>query len=714
MSCHEVHRKENTLRSVMFSSFYRSRFVRHIPSGTCGFYCSKSGSVFNKNGNGRERQEVSQGLEQDEQNKCQNGGKSNIQEENLEQNNLKICKNRSKPEAQLKYGENILNGSDIWQLKGEDNAGRAGVRPGFKENGNGFSVSEENLEFVKRGYGSPGLKYNIGSKENVNGSQGFKDKPGFQKSSNESEGFKDNLEFQENSNGSQGFKGSPGFNRNLIGSEGFDCNPGLPGNSSVSEGFKDNAGIQGNSNGCSWFKDNLGFQENINDSTGFGEIPIIFYNPEEEGKTCPKRDNQKANDGNGSRSDGSSSSRYFGKLNYEANLIYEILLQDMPGFDVKEALQQTGLKMTVPLVRLVLLRIFGSINSTTKSRNAKLGFKFFFWAGQQEGYEHNPETYNLLIKIFSICGELKAMWRLVDEMMVSGCPITARTFNILLCSCGEAGMPRQLVEKFLRSKHFNYRPYKHSFNAILHVLLKERHFKLVEWVYQEMLNDGHLPDILTYNIIIYTKYKLGKLNQFHVLLEEMGKRGFAPDLHTYNILLHVLGQGDKPLAALKLLNYMTEVRCPPQNIHFTALIDGLSRGGNLDACKYFYEDMGQKGCQPDVVCYTVMITTYIVAGQLENAEALFDEMIQRGQLPNVFTYNAMIQGLCNARRYEEACCILDIMESRGCNPNFMVYSTLVRKLRNARKFTEAQEIVGQIEKKGRYAHLIPKLMGYRR
>lgn len=682
----------------MYSSSYRSKFVRHIPSGSYVFNCSKSGSAFDKNGHKRESQGPCKSLEQDKENKSQNRGKSKVEGENLEQNDSRICKNGAKPETDLKNGEKILNGSDIWQLNGEDRADRAGMRPGFKENGNGFSNSEENLEFVKRGYGSPGLKYNIGSKENVNGSQGFKDIPGF----------------QENSNESQGFKGSPGFNINVNGSLGPGGNPCFPGHSNVSEGFKGNADIQGNFKGCAEFKDNLGFQGNINDSTGFEEIPNIFDNDEGEGEACPQERNEKANDDNGSGSGGSSSSRVSGKLDYEANLIYGILLQDMPGFDVKEVLQQTGLRMTVPLVRLVLLRILESINSSTKSKNAKLAFKFFVWAGQQEGYEHNPEIYNLLMKIFAICEELKAMWRLVDEMTVSGCPITARTFHILLCSCGEAGMPRQVLEKFLRSKNFNYRPYKHSFNAVLHVLLKERHFKLVEWVYQEMLNDGHLPDILTYNIIIYAKYKLGKLNHFHLLLEEMGKRGFAPDLHTYNILLHVLGQGDKPLAALKLLNYMTEVRCPPQNIHFTALIDGLSRGGNLDACKYFFEDMVKKGCEPDVVCYTVMITTYIVAGQLENAETLFDEMIQKGQLPNVFTYNAMIQGLCGARRYEEACYMLDVMESRGCNPNFMVYSTLVKKLRQARKFTEAQEIVEQIEKKGHYAHLIPKLMGYRR
>eukprot|EP01018_Ginkgo_biloba_P033025 Gb_27741 [translate_table: standard] len=455
----------------------------------------------------------------------------------------------------------------------------------------------------------------------------------------------------------------------------------------------------------------LGFEENLKGFPGSNEHPIFFTDVESEEKIDFEEYNETTNDNGGNDS---SSSKVYGRLGSEANVIYEILQRDGHGFDVKEALQQTGIRITVPLVRLVLMRISRFINSSNKIRSAKLGFKFFVWAGQQEGYKHNPDTYNLLAKIFADCEELKAMWRLVEEMMSSGCPVTARTFNILLCSCGQAGMPRKVVEKFIRSKFFNYRPYKHSYNAILHALLKENQFKLIEWVYRQMLNDGHSPDILTYNIMIYAKYRLGKIHQFHRLLEEMGKNGFAPDLHTYNVLLHVLGKGDKPLAALNLLNYMTEAGCCPRVIHFTALIDGLSRAGNLIACKYFFEEMVKKDCHPDVVCYTVMITGYIMAGELEKAQAIYDEMIQKGQLPNVFTYNAMIQGLCSAGRFEEAYGLLEVMESRGCNPNFVVYSTLVKKLRSARKFTEAQEIMNQMVKKGHYAHLVTKLKGYKK
>lgn len=398
----------------------------------------------------------------------------------------------------------------------------------------------------------------------------------------------------------------------------------------------------------------------------------------------------------------------------EANRVLQILRQDGPGFDARTALEELKLKISHALVREVLLRILMSINGANRSRYAKLAYKFFVWSGEQEGYKHTANTYNLTIKIFAESAELKAMWRLVDEMTKNGLPITARTFNILICSCGEAGMVRKLVERFIKSKTFNYRPFKHSFNAILHSLLTMNQFRLIEWVYQKMLLEGHSPDVLTYNVIMRAKYMLGKLDQFHRLLDEMGKNGFAPDLHTYNLLLHVLGKGDKPLAALNLLDYMNDVGYSPSVLHFTTLIDGLSRARNLEACKYFFDEMVKKGCEPDVICYTVMITGYVVAGQFEKAQQLFDDMLMKGQLPNVFTYNSMIRGLCIVGKFDEACSMLKDMDRKGCTPNFSVYSTLVGRLRNAGKVSEANNIISYMVEKGHYLHMLSRFKGYRR
>lgn len=405
---------------------------------------------------------------------------------------------------------------------------------------------------------------------------------------------------------------------------------------------------------------------------------------------------------------------YFDNMRLGASRVLEILQQDCPGFSTKAALDELQIRVSGGLVREVLLEILKTVNYTNKERCAKLGYKFFMWSGQQENYRHTVNAYHLIMKIFAESDEFKAMWRLVDEMIEQGFPVTARTFQILICTCGEAGLARRAVERFVKSKNFNYRPFKHSYNAILHCLLCLKQYKLVEWVYQQMLLEDYSPDILTYNIVMCTKYRLGKLDQFHRLLEELGTNGFSPDFHTFNILLHLLGKGNKPLAALDLLNHMKEVGFDPSVLHFTTLIDGLSRAGNLDACKYFFDEMIKLGCMPDVVCYTVMITGYIVAGELEMAQGLFEEMTVKGQLPNVFTYNSMIRGLCMAEKFEEARSMLKEMESRGCNPNFLVYNTLVGNLRNAGKLKEAHEVIRHMVDKGQYVHLLSKFKGYRR
>ncbi|XP_047337081.1 pentatricopeptide repeat-containing protein At3g60050-like [Impatiens glandulifera] len=399
---------------------------------------------------------------------------------------------------------------------------------------------------------------------------------------------------------------------------------------------------------------------------------------------------------------------------FDAKRVLNILRRDGPGFDTKEALSELNLKVSGFLVRRVLLEIQKSVDYVNKERCAKLAYKFFVWSGQQEHYTHTSNTYHLIMKIFADAEQFKAMWRLVDEMVENGFPATARTFNILICSSGEAGLAKKVVERFIKSKAFSYRPFKHSFNAILHCLLVLKHYKLIEWVYELMLTHRHSADTLTYNILMWTKYRLGKLNQFNRFLDEMSSNGFEADFFTFNLLLHVLGKGDKPLAALNLLNHMKEVGVNPCVLHFTTLIVGLSRAGNMDACVYFFEEMIRHGCVPDVVCYTVMITGYIAAGDLEKAQGLFDEMILNGKMPNAFTYNSMIRGLCMEGKFDEACLMLKEMESRGCNPNFFVYSTLVNNLRNAGKLSEAHHIIRQMVEKGKYIHLLPKLKGYGR
>lgn len=406
--------------------------------------------------------------------------------------------------------------------------------------------------------------------------------------------------------------------------------------------------------------------------------------------------------------------RYFQKARSDAGKVLEVLLEDGPGFDSREVLNVLDVSITGPFVREVLLGILKLKECMNKTRRAKLGYKFFVWSGSQGSYKHTANGYHMMMKIFAECEELKAMWRMVDEMTEKGISISALTFNIVICTCGEAGLAKVVVERFIKSQSFNFRPFKNSFNAILQVLHTNQQYGLIEWVHEQLLIEGHSPDVLTYNITMYAKYRLGKMDQFHRLLDEMSRNGHSPDLHTYNILLRVLGKGNKPLAALNLLNHMKEVGVQPSVLHFTTLIDGLSRAGNLDACKYFFDEITKSGHTLDVVCYTVMISCYVSSFEIQQARVLFNEMFTRGLLPNVYTYHTMIRGFCMVKKFDEAVSMLTEMNSRDCTPNFDVYNTVIRNLRNAGHFSKAEDVIKLMKSRGKYPHLADKFLHYRR
>ncbi|KNA23920.1 hypothetical protein SOVF_019640 [Spinacia oleracea] len=461
--------------------------------------------------------------------------------------------------------------------------------------------------------------------------------------------------------------------------------------------------------------------DDVDNNAGKGYSPIEkllreFWKSPDFDPGLDKPSREESDDDNESQFRGNCDLKqtFFVTTQRDANRMFDVLRQDGPGFNLKTALLELDVRISGLLVRLVLLKILKIVNYENKILCAKLAYKFFVWSSEQEYYRHPVNAYHLLLNIFAAAEEFKAMWRLVDEMTEKGYPVTARTFNILICCCRELGLQRTIVERYVRTKTFNYRPFKHSYNAILVCLLRINHHRLIEWVYQQMLADNHLPDTLTYNILICAHYRMGKMDNVHRLLDEMGRNGISPDYHTFNVLLHVLGKGDKPYAALNLLNHMREVGINPTYLHYTTLMDGLSRAGNMDACKYFFDEMSKNGFNHDVVSYTVLISGYVQAAELEKAQQFFSDMIADGQLPNVFTYNSMIRGLCMAGKFDDACSMLKEMEKRNCSPNFLVYNTLISNLRSNGKLNKAHEVMKDMIEKGQYVHRISRYRRHRK
>ncbi|RVW27671.1 Pentatricopeptide repeat-containing protein [Vitis vinifera] len=243
--------------------------------------------------------------------------------------------------------------------------------------------------------------------------------------------------------------------------------------------------------------------------------------------------------------------------------------------------------------------------------------------------DENPDSDNgigssspaefLAGKIFAESDEFKAMWRLVDEMIEQGFPVTARTFQILICTCGEAGLARRAVER------------------------------------------------------------LGKLDQFHRLLEELGNKplaaldllnhmkevGFDPSVLHFTTLIDGLSRAGNLDACKYFFDEMIKLGCMPDVVCYTVMITGYIVAGELEMAQGLFEEMTVKGQLPNVFTYNSMIRGLCMAEKFEEARSMLKEMESRGCNPNFLVYNTLVGNLRNAGKLKEAHEVIRHMVDKG-------------------------------------------------
>ncbi|KAL0322718.1 UNVERIFIED_CONTAM: Pentatricopeptide repeat-containing protein, mitochondrial [Sesamum angustifolium] len=89
--------------------------------------------------------------------------------------------------------------------------------------------------------------------------------------------------------------------------------------------------------------------------------------------------------------------------------VYKTVLDySNPEYKMEGALDKLGIELTTPLVVEVLHRL---------RFEEKLAFRFFNWAGHQEHYNHEPESYNKMIDILSSTKYKVKQFRIICDLL---------------------------------------------------------------------------------------------------------------------------------------------------------------------------------------------------------------------------------------------------------------------------------------------------------
>ncbi len=167
-------------------------------------------------------------------------------------------------------------------------------------------------------------------------------------------------------------------------------------------------------------------------------------------------------------------------------------------------------------------------------------------------------------------------------------------------------------------------------------------------VFDEMVAEGVLPSVVTYNALIQVLCKKDSVENAVLVFEEMVKKGYVPNSTTYNVLIRGLCHAGEMDRALEFMGRMKDDECEPNVQTYNIVIRYFCDAGEMEKGLEVFEKMGSGDCLPNLDTYNVLISAMFVRKKSDDllvAGKLLIEMVERGFLPRKFTFNRVLNGL---------------------------------------------------------------------
>ncbi|CAN6279922.1 unnamed protein product [Urochloa humidicola] len=393
------------------------------------------------------------------------------------------------------------------------------------------------------------------------------------------------------------------------------------------------------------------------------------------------------------------------------------------------ALDALGAELTTPLVADVLHRL---------RYEEKLAFRFFAWASHQDGYSHEPATYNDIIDILSgtryksrqfgvLCGVLDHMKRHgtrsvpVDDLLAilraytekrlthmrklakkrrvrMRTPPETDALNVLLdafCKCGMVKEAEAVFGRVRRKLLGNAETYSILFFGWCRARDPKKAMKVLE----EMIQMKHTPESFTYIAAIDSFCSAGLVSEARELFEFMRTEGStisSPTAKVYSIMIVALAKDDRMEECFELISDMRSCGCMPDVSTYKDLIEGMCLVGKLDAAYRVLEEMGKAGFPPDIVTYNCFLKVLCSLRKADDALELCERMIEAHCEPSVHTYNMLMVMFFEMREAHRALDIWLEMDRRGCKRAIDTYEIMIDGLFDCGRTEEASALLDEV------------------
>ncbi|KAH0929350.1 hypothetical protein HID58_015077 [Brassica napus] len=346
--------------------------------------------------------------------------------------------------------------------------------------------------------------------------------------------------------------------------------------------------------------------------------------------------------------------------------------------------------------------------------DATRALAFFNWVKSDLGKTPNVGNYCLLLHVLAwskkfplamqfLCELIELVVKEEEDVfsvLVSAteeCNWDPVVFDILVKAYLKLGLVEESFSAFRKVITFGFSVSVVTCNHLLNGLLK---LDLTDdcWrVYRVMTRVGIHPNTHTFNILTSVVCNGSSFNQVNDFLEKMEEEeGFEPDLVTYNTLVSSYCRRGRLKEGFYLYKIMYRRRVVPDLVTYTSLIKGLCKEGRVREAHQTFHRMVDRGIKADCVAYNTLVYAYCKEGMMEQAKRLLHEMIGNSVVPDRFTCKIIVEGFVRDGRLLAAVnFVVELTRLRVRIP-FEVFSFLIESLCREGKPFAAKHLLERI------------------
>ncbi|KAJ0658472.1 putative tetratricopeptide-like helical domain superfamily [Helianthus annuus] len=292
--------------------------------------------------------------------------------------------------------------------------------------------------------------------------------------------------------------------------------------------------------------------------------------------------------------------------------------------------------------------------------------EIFVWFKRKGCYELNVIHYNIMIRILGKARKWDELEMLRDEMEKIGIESINSTYGTLIDVYSKGGIREKAMYWLDVMNTKGMEPDEVTMGIVVQMYKTAGQFEKAEEFFKKWSVDKRTPtktealtdhvglSSYTYNTLIDTYGKAGRVNDASETFEQMLKEGIVPNTVTLNTMIHMFGNHGQLDEVASLMQKMEQFHCVPDTRTYNILISLHVKHDNIVAAKGYFKKIQEASLEPDSVTYRTLLYAFSIRHMVSEAEELVNEMDERDLEVDEFTQSSLTRMYIEAGMVEKS------------------------------------------------------------